>query len=29
MMYRGFFDINHGVGPLLGLLEGWEISKSH
>ena len=29
MMYRGFFDINHGVGPLLGLLEGWEIGKSH
>lgn len=29
MMFRGFFDINHGVGPLLGLVEGWEISKSH
>jgi len=29
MMFRGFFDINHGVGPLLGLMEGWEISKSH
>jgi len=28
-MYRGFFDIHHGVGPLLGLVEGWEISKSH
>ena len=29
MMFRGFFDINNGVGPLLGLVEGWEISKSH
>ena len=29
MMYRGFFDIHHGVGPLLGLMEGWEISNSH
>ena len=29
MMFRGFFDINHGVGPILGLVEGWEISKSH
>ena len=29
MMYRGFFDIHHGVGPLLGLVEGWEISKGH
>ena len=29
MMFRGFFDINHGVGPLWGLVEGWEISKSH
>ena len=29
MMYRGFFDIHHGVGPLLGLVEGWEISNSH
>jgi len=28
-MFRGFFDINHGVGPLLGLVEGWEIGKSH
>ena len=29
MMYRGFFDIHHGVGPLFGLVEGWEISNSH
>ena len=29
MMYRGFFDIHSGVGPLLGLVEGWEMSKSH
>jgi predicted tellurium resistance membrane protein TerC len=29
MMYRGFFDIHHGVGPLMGLVEGWEISKGH
>tara|TARA_B110000090_G_scaffold17733_1_gene17752 strand:- start:130 stop:798 length:669 start_codon:yes stop_codon:yes gene_type:complete len=29
MMYRGFFDINSGVGPLLGLVEGWEMIKSH
>ena len=29
MMYRGFFDIHSGVGPLLGLVEGWEMSKRH
>jgi YjbE family integral membrane protein len=29
MLYRGFFDIHSGVGPLLGLVEGWEISKGH
>ena len=29
MMYRGFFDISSGVGPLLGLFEGWEMSKGH
>ena len=27
MMYRGFFDIESGIGPMLGLIEGWEISK--
>lgn len=29
MMYRGFFDIHSGVGPLLGIVNGWEIGKSH
>ena len=29
MMYRGFFDIHSGVGPLLGLVDGWEMIKSH
>ncbi|MAR05010.1 MAG: hypothetical protein CMK01_06875 [Planktomarina sp.] len=29
MMYRGFFDIESGIGPMLGLTEGWEISKGH
>ena len=29
MMYRGFFDIESGIGPMLGLVEGWEISKGH
>lgn len=29
MLYRGFFDIHSGVGPLLGLVEGWEMSKGH
>ena len=29
MMYRGFFDINSGVGPMLNLIEGWEMSKGH
>ena len=29
MMYRGFFDIESGIGPMLGLVEGWEISKRH
>ena len=29
MMYRGFFDIQSGVGPMLGLVEGWEMSKGH
>lgn len=27
MFYRGFFDINQGVGPMLGLVEGYELSK--
>ena len=29
MLYRGFFDIHSGVGPLLGIVEGWEMSKGH
>ena len=29
MLYRGFFDIHSGVGPLLGLVEGWQMSKGH
>ena len=29
MMYRGFFDIESGIGPMLGLIEGWQISKGH
>ena len=29
MMYRGFFDIQSGVGPMLGLVEGWEMGKGH
>ena len=29
MMYRGFFDAGSGVGPLLGLVEGWDLGKGH
>ena len=29
MLLRGIFDINYGVGPMLGLIEGWQISKGH
>lgn len=29
MFYRGFFDINHGIGPMLGLVEGWPTGKGH
>jgi YjbE family integral membrane protein len=29
MMYRGFFDLSTGVGPMLGLVEGFDLSKSH
>jgi len=29
MFYRGFFDINHGVGPMLGLVEGFVTGKGH
>ncbi len=27
MFYRGVFDINQGVGPMLGLIEGYDLSK--
>jgi YjbE family integral membrane protein len=29
MMYRGFFDISTGIGPMLGWVEGWDMSKHH
>ena len=29
MFYRGTVDINNGVGPMLGLMEGWETGKGH
>ena len=29
MMYRGFFDMNSGMGPLLGLVDGWEMIRGH
>ena len=29
MFYRGTVDINTGVGPMLGLFEGWETGKGH
>lgn len=27
MFYRGVFDMNSGVGPMLGLIEGYDLSK--
>ena len=27
MAYRGFFDISHGVGPMMGWVEGWDMGK--
>ncbi len=27
MLFRGVFDINYGVGPMLGLIEGMDLSK--
>lgn len=27
MFYRGVVDVNYGVGPLLGLMEGWPTGK--
>jgi YjbE family integral membrane protein len=29
MMYRGFFDASQGVGPMLGLIEGFDLRKAH
>lgn len=29
MLFRGVFDINYGVGPMLGLVEGMDLSKGH
>ncbi len=29
MLFRGVFDINYGVGPLLGLIEGMDFGKGH
>jgi len=29
MLFRGIFDVNQGVGPMLGLIEGMELGKGH
>ena len=29
MLFRGTFDINHGIGPMLGLVEGMDLGKGH
>ena len=29
MLFRGIFNINHGIGPMLGLVEGFHLSKGH
>lgn len=29
MLFRGVFDINYGVGPMLGLIEGMDFGKGH
>jgi YjbE family integral membrane protein len=29
MLFRGVFDINYGIGPMLGLVEGWDVGKGH
>lgn len=29
MMYRGFFDMSYGVGPMFGWIEGVDLRKSH
>lgn len=29
MFYRGFFDASTGVGPMMGWVEGFDLSKAH
>lgn len=29
MLFRGTFDMNYGVGPMLGLTEGMDLGKGH
>jgi YjbE family integral membrane protein len=29
MFYRGVVDVDTGIGPMLGLLDGWETGKGH
>ncbi|MFY0692489.1 MAG: YjbE family putative metal transport protein [Paracoccaceae bacterium] len=29
MMFRGVFDASNGVGPMLGLIEGYDLGKHH
>ena len=29
MLFRGVFDMNYGVGPMLGLMEGMDFGKGH
>lgn len=29
MMYRGIFDTTTGIGPMLGLIEGYDLGKGH
>lgn len=29
MLFRGIFDASNGVGPMLGLIEGYDLGKGH
>jgi YjbE family integral membrane protein len=29
MLFRGIFDMQYGVGPMLGMIEGMDLSKGH
>jgi len=29
MFLRGFFDVDLGVGPMLGIVDGWQMGKGH